>query len=218
MSPSLSNVGAEAQAVICRFSTSIDLTAVVLTLPTGETGSGDTSIAPGFNPTAGDGPDSRGRYGETDANSDLTIDFGFFIPMSLGNRVFLDDGAGTSNNGIMDAGEVPIANVRVDLYRDDDGTSGLDISSDTLVNFDLTDAGGYYLFDHLAEGEYYVHLPSSNFTGTGALLGLNSSVPTGTENAGVTGNPYTPSTDRDDNGVNDASPNLNGISSGVRPS
>ncbi len=208
-------------------STMIDLS-LVSGFPTGETGSGDTSTAAGFNPTAGDGPNSRGRYGEADARSDLTIDFGFFKPMSLGNRVFLDDGAGggTSNNGIMDGTEVPIANVRVELYLDDDGTGGLDITSDTRVAWDITDSGGYYLFDRLIAGNYYVHIPAGNFTSSydptggagtaeGALYGLNSSNPTGTENIGVGGNPYTPSMDRDDNGVNDGTPYTNGISSGL---
>jgi LPXTG-site transpeptidase (sortase) family protein len=209
-------------------SSTIDLS-LVSGFPTGETGSGDTSTASGFNPTAGDGPNSRGRYGETDARSDLTIDFGFFKPMSLGNRVFLDDGAGTSansNNGIMDAGESPIANVRVELYLDDDGTPGLDINNDTRVAWDITDSGGYYLFDRLVEGSYFVHIPAGNFTASydptggagtaeGALYGLNSSNPTGTENIGVGGNPYTPSMDRDDNGVDDGTPYTNGISSGV---
>ena len=49
---------------------------------------------------------------------------------------------------------------------------------------------------------------------SGALFGMNNSTPTGTENGGVAGNPYTPNTDRDDNGVNNTRPDLNGISSG----
>jgi LPXTG-site transpeptidase (sortase) family protein len=186
-------------------STRINLTGTPVNAPTGEVGSGDTVTTLGFNPTAGDGANSRGRYGETDANSDLTIDFGFFIPMSIGNRVFLDDGTGggTYNNGIMDGGELPIANVRVELYRDAD-TNGIPDAG--LVAFDTTDAGGYYLFDDLAEGSYIVVIPSVNFTGSAPLVGYNTSTPTGTENTGVAGNPYTPNTDRDDNGLNTSSP------------
>lgn len=196
-------------------STNIDLTAIVVGAPTGEVGSGDTSIAAGFNPTAGDGPLSRGRFGETDANSDLTIDFGFFISMSLGNRVFLDDGAGggTYNNGIMDGGETPIGNVRVELYRDAN-TDGIPDAG--LVAFDVTDAGGYYLFDNLTPGAYVVVIPALNFTGAGPLIGYDTSTPTGTENTGVAGNPYTPNTDRDDNGVLAGAPAAtNGVRSGT---
>ena len=54
------------------------------------------------------------------------MDFGFFHPFSIGNRVFLDDGAGGAtaniNNGIMDASELPIDGVRVEIYRDTNGT------------------------------------------------------------------------------------------------
>ncbi len=187
-------------------STSINLTATPVNAPTGEVGSGDTSNTLGFNPTAGDGTNSRGRFGETDANSDLTIDFGFFIPMSLGNLVFLDDGTGggTYNNGIMDGGELPIANVRVELWRDANANGVPDVGG--MVGFDTTDAGGYYLFDNLPEGSYVVLITGSNFTGAGALVGRSSSTPTGTENAGVAGNPYTPNTDRDDNGINNGTP------------
>ena len=153
--------------------------------------------------------------------------------MSFGNRVFLDDGTGggTSNDGVMDGGENPIPNVRLELWRDTNGTPGLQMTGgtpDTSVGFDVTDAGGYYLFDRLVEGSYFVHIPSGNFTasfdpdnggpipsGAGALQGYNSSGPTGTENIGVGWNPYTPNMDRDDNGVNDDAPHLNGISSGI---
>ncbi|GAB4461397.1 MAG: hypothetical protein Kow0070_18910 [Anaerolineales bacterium] len=200
-------------------STRINLTATPVNAPTTDeaagTVSGDTSAAPGYNPTAGDGPNSRGRFGETNNNSDLTIDFGFFIPMSLGNRVWRDDGAGGGiyNNGIMDGGELPIPNVRVELYRD----ANLDGTPDPgLVAFDVTDANGYYLFDDLAAGSYVVVIPASNFTGTGPLAGYNTSTPTGTENSGVPGNPYTPNTDRDDNGLNTgAAPTVSGVRSGT---
>ncbi|MBC7879404.1 MAG: sortase [Anaerolineales bacterium] len=195
-------------------STRINLTAATVGAPTNDDAAGtistDTSVAPGFNPTAGDGPLSRGRFGEADNNSDLTIDFGFFIPMSLGNRVFLDDGngGGTYNNGIMDAGELPIANVRVELYRDAN-TDG--VPDGASIGFDVTDAGGYYLFDNLAEGSYVVLIPASNFIAVGPLVGFNSSIPTGTENVGVAGNPNTPNTDRDDNGINVGTPATTGI-------
>ncbi len=186
------------------------------TAPTGETGSGDTSMLPGFNPTAGDGTNSRGRFGEADNNSDLTIDFGFFIPMSLGNRVFLDNGAGggTYNNGIMDGGETPVAGARVELWRDADANGVPDAGG--MLAFDTTDVNGYYLFDRLTPGSYVVVMPASNFTGAGPLVGYNTSTPTGTETVGVPSNPYLPNTDRDDNGLNVGSaPTVGGVRSGT---
>ncbi len=197
-------------------STTINMTAGA---PTDDDGPGtlssDTASTLGFNPTAADGPLSRGRFGENDNNSHLAIDFGFFIPMSLGNRVFRDDGTGGGiyNNGIMDGGELPVANVRVELYGDAN-TDG--VPDGALLAFDTTDAGGYYLFDDLAAGSYVVVLPASNFTGAGPLVGYNTSTPTGTETTGVAGNPYTPNTDRDDNGLNVGTvPSTGGVRSGT---
>ncbi|MCZ2126194.1 MAG: sortase [Anaerolineales bacterium] len=166
--------------------------------------SADTGTALGFNPTEDDGPNSRGRYGETNDHSNLAIDFGFFKPMSLGNRVWKDDGAGGGvlNDGIMNGGELPFANVRVELYRDNgDGNFG---AGDTLVAYDITDANGYYLFDELTPGNYFVRIPSSNFNGAGALTGWYSSGPTFADNADV-----------NDNGVNNAHPEVNGITSNL---
>jgi LPXTG-site transpeptidase (sortase) family protein len=201
-------------------STNINLTAIPLSgLPTLETVSGDTVTTLGNNPTAGDGAASIGRYGETDTSSDLTIDFGFFKPMSLGNRVFHDDGAGANlNNGVMDAGELPFAGVRVELYRDTNNNSALNIGSgDTFINFDITDINGYYLFDRLTPGNYFVYIPSGNFAASfdpdgagslpaaqGALRGWYNSVPT-----------FATDVDINDNGVNNAHPQINGIASGM---
>ena len=144
-------------------------------------------MAAGFNPTAGDGTNSRGRFGETDADSDLTIDFGFFQPMSIGNRVFRDDGAGGGvyNDGIMNGSESGINNVLVELFRDTNGDGSPD---GTRIGYDRTDANGYYLFDNVAAGSYLVRIPASNFSGV--LTNLISSYPTGSEDTGISGNPY----------------------------
>ena len=208
-------------------STSINLTATPAGTPTGEAVSGDTGTTAGFSPTGGDGPQSRGRFGESDDNSDLTIDFGFFRGLSLGNRVFMDDGSGAGgvmNDGIMNGTEAGVVNVRVELYSDD----GADGTPDELIGFDITDANGYYLFDNVPEGNYVVVIPAGNFAasfdpdgsgplsaGPGALLDLYSSTPTASENIGVNGNPYTPGNDRDDNGINAVSPATAGVSSGT---
>ncbi|GAB4543351.1 MAG: hypothetical protein Fur002_15210 [Anaerolineales bacterium] len=164
--------------------------------PTGET---DLSLNPA------DGTDSRGTHNEADNESDLTVDFGFYRPMSLGNRVWKDNGAGAHyDNGVMDADETPVPSVRVELYMDDDGTPGLDVTSDTMLRYDVTDLNGYYLFDGLIPGEYYVHIPAVNFTSGNPLFGMNGSAPT-----------FADDVDVNDNGVNDLRPDQNGISSGA---
>lgn len=150
-------------------------------------------------PTSGnEGQAGRGIAFEEDQDSDLTIDMGFYRPLSLGNRVWLDDGAGTpanQNNGLVDAGEVGIDDVEVNLYLDNgNGVFGV---GDTLVDTDTTENGGYYLFDLLPPGTYFVNIDPDNFTfgatvaGDGPLARYISS----------TGNTGDTETDNDDNGV-----------------
>ncbi len=71
-----------------------------------------------------------------------TIDAGVLPLASLGDMVWHDLNA----DGIMDAGEPGIENVRVEIY-DEQGN---------LVGTDFTDADGKYLFDNLYPGEYFV--------------------------------------------------------------
>ncbi|MBL8061811.1 MAG: hypothetical protein JNK32_02240, partial [Anaerolineales bacterium] len=174
--------------------------------------SNDSSSAPGFNPTAGDGPGHIGRFGEIDTTSNVTVDFGFIPPLSLGNRVWIDEGAGTTpfrtgyNNGLQDGTEVGVSGVTVQLWRDTNGTPGLQIATDSLMYTTTTDATGYYLFERLQPGaNYFVHIPASNFNGAGSLVNYTSSTGNDTDNLD----------DTDDNGVDNAAPGTNGISSTV---
>lgn len=189
--------------------------------PTGETHlSGDTSMVLGFNPTAGDGTGSIGRFGETDATSNMTIDFGFIPPMSLGNRVWFDSGAGEPtfragyNNGIQDGSEPGVAGVRVELWRDTNGVAGLQVSGgtpDTFLRFTTTDANGYYLFERLQPGDnYYVHIPASNFAVGQPLRNYISS-----NDSTQATLPADDNEDKDDNGIDSANPAATGISSSV---
>ncbi|NWF71026.1 MAG: carboxypeptidase regulatory-like domain-containing protein [Chloroflexi bacterium] len=178
-----------------------------------------TIVPPPAVPATRDGPFGRGVNGEQDNDSDLTFDFGFFSQVdlfSIGNRVWFDNGAGGGglNNGIMDGTEPPVAGVTVELYRDGNANNQPDPVE--LMRTDITDVGGYYLFDQLDPGNYFVVIPASNFdVTTGVLRGLHSSQPTGTETTGVVGNPATPSMDRDDNGINVPNPAATGVRSGV---
>ena len=148
------------------------------------------------------GPNFRGRNGEANKNSDLTIDFGFVAnAMSLGNRVWLDNGSGggTEDNGIQDGAEPGVRDVRVDLYAAD--TLGNPIGSP--IRTTTTDTDGYYLFDNLPPGRYVVVLPPSNFVGSGRLVGYLSS----TGNVG--------DTDTRDNGIDTPNPAFSGVRSGL---
>ncbi len=115
-----------------------------------------------------------------DANSNLTLDFGFF-PLGVGNRVFFD----ADNSGTFDEGETGFAGVEVTLQTEDG----------ELVATTVTDEDGYYLFGGFNEGDYVVVLGSSNFEDGGPLDGYHSS--TGN---GVAPDPDELVLDNDDNG------------------
>ncbi len=163
------------------------------TLPTNDT---DTSG------NAADGPNFRGRFGEANNNSNLSVDFGFFAgSMSLGNRVWFDDGGttGTANNGIQDGDEVGVVGVTVQLYADPNGDG---VPDGSVLFTTTTDVTGHYLFDNLPPGRYVVVLPPSNFTGTAPLVGYFSSSGNSTNDDDV-----------NDNGIDNPSPTVGGIRS-----
>ncbi len=175
-----------------------------------------------------DGPagERRGTNAERDNNSDLAIDFGFFggtdVPFSIGNHVWFDNGQtgvatfnyAQNNDGIRQTTEPPAAGVDVRLYRDGNGDNKPDYPGE-MIRTDITDANGFYLFDNLDPGPYFVEIPASEFGAGQPLEGWNSSQVTGTENTGVPGNTNSPNMDSDDNGVDSNTPHVDGIFSGV---
>ncbi|MEZ5534065.1 MAG: IPTL-CTERM sorting domain-containing protein [Thiolinea sp.] len=133
-----------------------------------------------------------------DNNSNMTADCGFYKATtpkySVGNQIWVDDGAGTAanaNNGLRDAGETNVSGaVQVELRN----TAG-----DILTT--LTTNNGFYVFSNLEAGDYKVCLSASNFASGGALEGYAAS--TGGDeidpNLNVDGN---------DNGSNDTATNV----------
>src|SRR6185437_9146201 len=98
-----------------------------------------------------------------DFASDLTLDFGYWQPASLGDFVWNDLNA----NGIQDAGEPGIPNVSVTLYT----------CAAMPVDSMLTDANGLYLFANLKPGCYDVGFGApSGFVSSPANQGANDSV------------------------------------------
>ena len=155
--------------------------------------------------------------------------------LSIGNRLFHDDGwngaggynAAQRNNGLQDTTEFGVNGVVVELWQD----TNADSIPDTVVATDVTtsgdpgagrpgsDPGGYYLFDHLDAGNYWVVIPASEFASSRPLGGWHSSSFNGVPGVGAAGATGTPASDLDDNGVEPASrrPDLDGVSSGVIP-
>jgi protocatechuate 3,4-dioxygenase beta subunit len=83
-----------------------------------------------------------GPQADTAANpsSNLTVDFGFFRPASLGDFVWLDKNA----NGVQDSGETGIPGATVNLYK-----------AGVLIATTTTGANGDYKFDNLIPGTDY---------------------------------------------------------------
>ncbi len=119
-----------------------------------------------------------------------TYDFGFWkAPQySIGNRVWADD----DNSGSITNTEAGIDNVLVNLFKKNSSGTFVKETSDT------TKTGGYYRFDGLSVGEYYVQLDPSNWSVGGALEGRRS-----TSGAAKQGDPNT-DLESDDNGLTPA--------------
>jgi SdrD B-like domain/Secretion system C-terminal sorting domain len=77
-------------------------------------------------------------------------------PAALGNRVWLDEGAGTNaHNGIQDADEVGVSGVTVTLYQCSPPSGGAG-GGCVIVSSTKTDAYGNYLFANLVPNNYTV--------------------------------------------------------------
>ena len=118
--------------------------------------------------------------------------------VAIGNLIFND----LNNDGNFDPGdgETGIDNVSVELFN-----SGDDPLTATPVATTTTAGGGFYEFDNLTPGSYFVFIPEEEFQAGGDLENFVSS--TGN------GNDETSDQDVDENGIDDADPATNGIQS-----
>ncbi|MCX6855869.1 MAG: putative Ig domain-containing protein, partial [Verrucomicrobia bacterium] len=129
-----------------------------------------------------------------DANTDLTVDFGLFRPVAIGNLVFFDGNA----NGRADSGE-GIDGVSIQLYSHDQAPG-----VDTPIASATTGNGGKYLFSFLRPGNYRLHIPAAMFQ-NGALLFRRVSM-----NEGLSGDD-----DSGEDGLNDGDPAAEGVSTNI---
>ncbi len=158
------------------------------------------SVYPGFGPTASTG--EVGFQSSTDdaedANVDLTIDFGFYKPVGIGNLVFAD----MNGNGHADPGE-GIPGVTVQLFKGSDDTATAVPLADVV-----TSSSGTFMFGGLAPGSYKLHVPASQFAPGGPLAGATSVVGVGAAGADD-------DVANSDDGVDSATPATTGITSVV---
>ena len=182
------------------------------TLPIGFSSCTITVAVAGANPGTYTNtiPPSTLTNNESTTNAEPATDTLVLTPFSLGNRVWYD----TDNDGNVDGTEVGIRDVRVQLYRDNGTTPGVFDASDAFVDFQVTDATGYYRFDNLGPDNYIVTIPADNFRNVGGgdtvagdpLAGYLSSGSALAANGSVSDSfspdPDSPaSTDNDDNGA-----------------
>ena len=141
--------------------------------------------------------------GDTDNNTNLSLDFGVVRTFTLGNFVFND----VNNNGTKDSGDAGIDNVDVILYRDDGTTAGVIDANDTVIGTKATSGGGFYTFTGLLPGKYIAQIPQAELSASGSIFGFRSSLGTA-----AAPNPDTTDLDNDDNG---APGTATGLGSGI---
>ncbi|MFT4536323.1 MAG: hypothetical protein ACI9P5_003699, partial [Saprospiraceae bacterium] len=89
--------------------------------------------------------------GDLDVNSNLTLDFGFFDDATIGNFVWNDVDA----DGIQDVDDLGINGVTVNLF-DANNTGSPIATTVTAESPDNATLQGYYLFEGLVPGDYFV--------------------------------------------------------------
>jgi len=88
---------------------------------------------------------TSGKVQLNPGDDNRTVDAGLYLPASLGNQVWIDVPGGLDN--LYDAGDLGVEDVVVNLF---DAVTG------DLIDTQLTDNLGNYLFTGLAPGDYYV--------------------------------------------------------------
>ena len=111
------------------------------------------TVSPGTGDLAADAASSTGGNTQTvtlsSGESDLSVDFGYSLPASIGDQLFVDNDA----DGVFSTGDVGVADVDVVLMGPGLPPTGATISSD---------ANGVYGFSDLGPGTYTVTVDTSD--------------------------------------------------------
>ncbi len=141
-------------------------TSGVITLSVGGEPTGET------DPIGAGGADQPSQglsaANQPDANGNMTVDFGFIEPVSLGSTVWFD----SDSDGVQDAAEPAIVGVTVTLLNANGSVFDNDpIATGIQSLTDVTDADGQYNFNGLPEGDYRVQVDLNTATShTGGAL------------------------------------------------
>jgi len=134
------------------------------------------TLSDGGEPTTESDYGPNGHGNAEDESSNLTADFGFYLPVTVGDTVFYDhDQDGLQGSAATEPG---VPGIDVTLYDSITGQPVLDGAGNPLTT--TTDANGNYLFEELPPGRYHVEfdladLPQ-NYVVTTPHVGNNISI------------------------------------------
>jgi hypothetical protein len=116
--------------------------------------------------------------GDTDADTNFTVDFGLWSSVAVGNFIFLD----INGDGVRNEGE-SLGDIYVELYAQG-ATPGVD--APVSVGSSGCSCKGRYYIEGLNPGNYFLHIPASQFAAGMPLEGLlpMSTVVEGDDNLG----------------------------------
>jgi hypothetical protein len=144
----------------------------------GNVTSGTITLGPNGTEPTGESDLATTGQNTLDSYANMTLDFGFFKPGTLGNQVWYD----FNNNGIFEPalGETGIQNVVIEVFRDLNDNGIID-PAETVYETRTTNSGGGYLFADLpltdispdGRADYIVRVtdPNSVLTGMAATSG-----------------------------------------------
>ena len=119
---------------------------------------------------AGSEPLNEPEEGLDDADGNLTVDFGFFELLTLGNHVWFD----TNNNGLMENNQPGVpAGVTLHLLDGNSNPVTHPVTGQPIIT--TTDNNGFYQFTNLYPGDYRVLIAPENFQVGGLPEGFESS-------------------------------------------
>ncbi|WP_108993164.1 SdrD B-like domain-containing protein [Paenibacillus agaridevorans] len=135
------------------------------------------------NPLDGDNKTAVITINRNNGFEDLTIDLGLVAKGEIGNYVWLD----WDRDGLQDADEKGINGIEVILFKETGGTR-TEVARTTTANNPTDNKPGYYLFEHLTRGDYYVQfvVPTS-YDKTTEKVGNNEEIDSNvTDTTGLT--------------------------------